>query len=500
MLSLRFRQLILTACTSSLCSAFVPSDAIAQTVLPVTLATSLQKAGVPASAISVMVLPVNASNADATVLAQNADLPMHPASTMKLLTTLVALEELGPNFRWKTQILSDAPAATEVFNGNLYIRGGGDPDLSMQKLQEMLRDLRNRGIRSINGNIVLDRSYFQPERSDINMPPFDEHPDAYYNVVPDALLIHSNISSITVESGNDNVETRLLTPLDNTLIINQLRLNKKPCATWEQTWQAPDVSVSDNAAISITLNSSFPRHCKITQHLNILDRNQYIAHLIRGLWRELGGSWDGKLVDGRVPTSANLLIEHQSETLADTIRIVNKHSDNAMARSIYLSLGTESNPLLNTNSAQAADARIRAWLFRHGINDTGIVLENGSGLSRTEQISARQMAALLLDGARSNWYPEFASSLPVAGMDGTMRKRLKDSPAAQNARIKTGTLKDSVAIAGYVRDVNGQNWVVVAMINTDAAGKARTALDTLINWVASGRDDAANLFEPQLIQ
>ena len=459
----------------------------AQSALPDAINTSLQKAGIPASAVSVVVLPITTTNFDAVVVSQNADVAMHPASTMKLVTTLVALEELGPDFRWKTTMLSDAPHATEVLNGNVYLRGGGDPDLNVQKLGAMLRDLRNQGVREINGNIVLDRSYFQPARPDANAIPFDEYPDAYYNVIPDALLIHSNISSIALQSDADNIDARLLTPLNNTTLINQLTLNKKPCATWEKTWQAPTVAVSGDT-IGITLNGSFPRNCKISQHINILDRNQYIAHVIRALWQELGGTWQGQAIDGNTPDYAHLLIEHQSETLADIIRIVNKHSDNAMARSIYLSLGAQSGVQINANSAQTAEARIRAWLFRHGINDAGLVLENGSGLSRSEQISAKQMAALLLAGAHSNWYPEFASYLPLAGMDGTMRRRLKDSPAAQHARIKTGTLKDSIAIAGYVRDIHDQNWIVVAMVNSAAAENARPALDLLINWVAIGCD------------
>jgi D-alanyl-D-alanine carboxypeptidase/D-alanyl-D-alanine-endopeptidase (penicillin-binding protein 4) len=115
------------------------------------------------------------------------------------------------------------------------------------------------------------------------------------------------------------------------------------------------------------------------------------------------------------------------------------------------------------------------------------VLENGSGLSRTERISANQMAAILEVGARSLWNPEFSSSMPVAALDGTMRKRLKGSPGELRARIKTGTLKNTTAIAGYVRDIRDQQWIVVAMINHDEARKAKSALDELLNWVAAGR-------------
>jgi len=483
--------LVAGACLSFLLSGH---GVAAQSVLPEKLTTTLQKAGVPVSGIGIVVMPVSANDATAATLTYNADLPLHPASTMKLLTTMVALDELGPNFRWKTQLLSDQPIVSDVLNGNLYLRGGGDPDLNLQKLGVLLRDLRNLGLRSIEGNIVLDRSYFQPERSDMSVPAFDAYPNAYYNVIPDALLINSNISSIAVQSDDDHVRVNLLTPLNKVRIDSQLSMIKKPCTEWEKYWQAPTL-MSNGDDITVSLNGNFPRNCKITQHLNLLDRNQYIGHAIRQLWQEMGGTWQGTMVDGKAPATAQQLLEHQSETLADTIRIVNKHSDNAMARSIFLTLGAESALGINgdsNNSAQRAEARVRSWLFKHGINDTNLVLENGSGLSRIEQISARQMAALLLAASRSNWYPEFASSLPIAGMDGTMRKRLRESPAALSSRIKTGTLKDSVAIAGYVCDVQKQQWIVVAMVNSDKADKARTALDILIDWVATGGDVSAS--------
>ena len=181
-------------------------------------------------------------------------------------------------------------------------------------------------------------------------------------------------------------------------------------------------------------------------------------------------------------------MERHSETLADLVKPINKASDNLMARTLYLTLGTQlpkegrlDNTFLNAN------ATIRHWFNKNGIATEGLVMENGSGLSRLERISARQLASLLQLGTRSNWYAEFASSLPIVAIDGAMRKRLRESPAAGRARIKTGTLRDAVAVAGYVRDVRNQDWVVVAFINDPEARKGRPALDALIDWVASGR-------------
>lgn len=457
----------------------------AQGKLPPGIATALEQASLPASAMSLLVLPIDGG---APALAQMPEQAMVPASTMKLLTSLIALEELGPTFRWKTQVLADAPLKREVLRGNLYLRGGGDPNLTWDKLAIMLRTLRQQGLRKIKGDIVLDRSYFQPARPDFGAPQFDETPDAYYNVIPDALLIHSNLTSLQLESNADSISARLMTPQANVRIENHLRFNHLPCNEWETEWRPPVLDVTRNRQIEILLSGGYPRNCKSSAHLNIFDRNVYIASMIRALWTEMDGSWQGQVRDGLTPASASLLTERQSETLADTLRIVNKRSDNSMTRILYLTLGAESATAKEYAShLQAAEARVRAWFLRHNIPDAGLVMENGSGLSRLERISAQQLAALLQVGARSNWYAEFASSLPIVAVDGTMSKRLKHSAAEGRARIKTGTLKNATAIAGYVRDINDANWIVVGFINGDDAGKGRATLDALINWVASGR-------------
>lgn len=457
----------------------------AQTGLPPTIDAALKKADISASSLSVVVMPASGGTA---ALAQFADRAMNPASTMKLLTTQIALEELGPNFRWTTQILSDSAISKEVLRGKLYLRGGGDPNLSWDKLGIMLRKLRQQGLRKIDGDIVLDRSYLQPMRPDLYAPLFDETPDAYYNVVPDALLIHSNIISFALTSDASKVSARLMTPLDKVSITSRLQLNNKSCAEWEKAWLPPTIETTAAHQIEITLNGSFPRRCEKTTYLNLLDRNLYISHMIRLLWQEMGGVWKGEIVDGTTPANAIVLTERQSDSLADTIRIINKYSDNSMARLLYLSLGAESVSVKNyADNLQAADARVHSWFALQGLNDQGLVLENGSGLSRMERISAQQMAGVLQVAARSNWFAEFASSLPIVAVDGTMRKRLKGGLNGGSARIKTGTLKDAVSVAGYVRDMNDTHWIVVGIINDENAGKGRAALDELIAWVAAGR-------------
>jgi D-alanyl-D-alanine carboxypeptidase/D-alanyl-D-alanine-endopeptidase (penicillin-binding protein 4) len=468
-----------------LLALLISSTVTAQDRLPQGITSALEKAAIPPSSLSLLVMPISGGT---PLLAHNSELVVSPASTMKLVTSLIALEELGPTFRWKTQILSDSGIQRDTLRGNLYLRGGGDPNLTWDKLSMMLRNLRQLGLRKIKGDIILDRSYFQPTRPDLGLTPFDETPDAYYNVIPDALLIHSNLTSIQLESNANSVATRLLTPLANVKMGNHLRLNARACAEWVSDWLPPTLDVTKKREIEISLNGGFPRNCKITTHFNVLDRNTYIASMIRALWTELDGTWQGSVQDGITPPGAALLVDRQSETLADTIRIINKQSDNGMARLLYLTLGAESPTVKNyPNHLLAADARIRAWFSRQGIRDDGLMMDNGSGLSRLERISAQQLASLLQAGARSNWFVEFASSLPIAALDGTMRRRLKGSAAEGRARIKTGTLNNAIAVSGYVRDINDTHWIVIGIINIDDARRGKTVLDELISWAANGR-------------
>jgi D-alanyl-D-alanine carboxypeptidase/D-alanyl-D-alanine-endopeptidase (penicillin-binding protein 4) len=155
-----------------------------------------------------------------------------------------------------------------------------------------------------------------------------------------------------------------------------------------------------------------------------------------------------------------------------------------MARLLYLTLGAQALQGQPGDTSTAAEGTVRDWLRRHDIDDAGLVLDNGSGLSRTERITARQLAQVLHAGADSDFAPELETSLPIAAVDGTLRRRLKDTPAAVHARLKTGTLRDVDAIAGYVRDTARRDWIVVAIVNGPEGRKARPVLDALVVWVA----------------
>jgi len=501
-----FRRLILA-------TLFAAGAAHAE--LPEPVAALLQTKHIPQDAIGVVVM-----QGDAAIVSHNANLSMQPASTMKLFTTMTGLEQLGPIFRGRTELRSSASVVKGVLQGDLYLRGGADVDFNEDVLAHMLQELRNQGIDTIQGDIVLDRELFQPARPDSNAPPFDEYPWAYYNVIPDALLINTNLLKIELRSADGKLALAMMPAMDDVAIASDMKLTDAACASWQNTWRAPDV-LSQDGKLTVQLHGSFPRNCTAAISVNALDRHDYLARLMLATWKRLGGKLNGVVREAgaipaavatattiatttaataaATPPNARLLADHVSRALPEVLRDINKQSDNVLARTLFLSLGSlEADPLLGSHpitlssgetTASHADLVIRAWLLRHNINDQGLVLENGSGLSRLERATASQMAGVLQAGLHSQWMPEFLSSLPIAATDGTMRRRLKDSPAAAHARLKTGSLKGVIAVAGYVPDANGQLCVVVAMINHEqvANGAGSAVLDSLIDWVSRYR-------------
>ncbi len=466
--------------------------ASAQSLLPEPVARQMAAGQLPDDALSVLVL-----RGDTVVLSHRAERPMQPASTMKLVTTLVALDTLGPVFRGRTELRTNAPLVNGVLKGDLVLRGGADVDLTDDVLENMLRALRNQGIQKIDGRLVLDRQLFSPARGDIGTQQFDEAPEAYYNVIPDALMVNRNMLQLDLRATDKLLQVNSQPALDNVTVTSAMTLVTADCKQWDDGWKPPQAARDESGKIRVTLHGTFPKNCAHTYSINVVDRQDYVDRLFRLQWKQLGGQLRGATVEGEMPPDARLLAEHAARALPEVIRDTNKPSDNALARTLFLSLGSlEADPALGSHAlppsgdatSVRAERTVRTWLRNHAIDDTGAVFENGSGLSRIERITPLQMAALLQAGLKSQWAPEFLSSIPIAGVDGTMRRRLRDSPAAGHARMKTGTLKNVVALAGYVTDAMGRQSVVVAFINDEHAGdgKGRAVLDALVDWVARG--------------
>lgn len=460
----------------------------ARAELPPPLQRALDDAGIPAGAASLVVQPLAGGPRR---LEHRADEPMQPGSVIKLVTTLVGLEQLGPTWRGRTRLLAAGPVRDGVLEGDLVLQGQADMDLTWQALQALLQHARHRGLLEVRGALVLDRSFFRPTRTDKGLPAFDDGPEFAYNVVPDALLVDQNLLRLDVFADPQRgLQLVPVTPLAGVRLTHELTLVEGDCARWDEGWKPPELRPQKAMrSLDVVLRGSWPLACDRSLALNLIDRDEFIGRLVRSLWQGMGGRWRGPVREGRAPPEATVLAERQSRPLAELVRSINKTSDNAMTRTLYLALGQASPGDEAETTAARADRAVRQWLAARGIDAAGLVLDNGSGLSRSERLSAAQLAAVVRAGATGRWAPEFLSSLPIVGLDGTMRRRLTQGPAAGWARLKTGTLRNVVALAGTVPDATGQPQVVVALFNHDRASprQMRPVIDAWIDWIASQR-------------
>jgi D-alanyl-D-alanine carboxypeptidase/D-alanyl-D-alanine-endopeptidase (penicillin-binding protein 4) len=415
---------------------------------------------------------------------------MQPGSMMKLVTTVVALDRLGPNHRGRTELFAAGPIAGELLAGDIVLKGGADPELDLPALWQMLFELRQRGVREISGDLVLDRSLFRPARIDIGLAPFDESPEWPYNMIPDALMLSGNLLGLALVSTDAGVQARLTPPLEGIVLdASAITLTETACADWSKGWAPAVIEARPGAGFRIGLRGGFPRRCEARSALQLLDRDVITERQVRALWASLGGTWrqpPGGVREGVAPADATAVAVHTSRPWGEVLRQMNKQSDNALARLLFLQLGLAAMAQnANTPTLELARREVEHWFDEQQIDRSSLVLDNGSGLSRSERITPRTMALMLEAAQAGRHAPELLMSLPVAGVDGAMGRRLKGTAAQGWARLKTGTLRNVTALAGFVRDTRGDTWAVVAMVNHEQAALARPALDALIEWVAS---------------
>ena len=444
--------------------------------LPSSVRDALQQAHIPLDGIGLEVYEVNARK---PLISINATQAMNPASTMKLLTTYAALDILGPAYTWKTEAYLDGELKDGVLQGNLILKGYGDPKFTIEHFWLWLSELRARGLREIRGDLVLDRSFFDLPAHD--PAAFDNDPVRAYNVGPDALLLNFNTLRLRYLPDGNTLKIISEPPLDGIRLDNQFtpqtasHPSKGDCDKWDDAIRVqPDGD-------SVILQGGYPSECgEREQNLSVMPHTRYVEAVFRALWQELGGTLRGKLREEVVSSNAQLFATHLSDPLSTVIHDINKFSNNVMARQLFLTLGVAGNA---TTSITRSTAAMQQWLNKQRLDFPELVLENGAGLSRTERISPHSMALLLQSAAAHPLSAELQSSLPILGVDGSVKKRLKESAAASHAHLKTGTLEGVKTIAGYVRSQGGKEWVVVFFINHPNAKYGQAAQDALVEWL-----------------
>jgi D-alanyl-D-alanine carboxypeptidase/D-alanyl-D-alanine-endopeptidase (penicillin-binding protein 4) len=441
--------------------------------LPPRIKLALKQAQITVDHIGFSVQLLDRNN---TVTSVNATAPFNPASVMKVVTTLAALDTLGPAYHFTTHVLVDGPVTDGVLTGNLIIQGSGDPALNLEHFHTLLHDIREKGVRTINGDVIIDNGFFAIEPVDPGA--FDDRPLKPYNAVPSALMVNYNVLPLRLAPENERIAARLDPPglsIENDLKPgNQVTL----CKDWDD-----DLTVSRNSD-QMTLSGRYPVACgDRTLWLSLLPATETAATLFKANWQDMGGVLKGRVRTGETPVNSTRLLDFDSPPLSDIVRGTNKFSNNVMAKMLFLDLGAARFGAPAT--WEKGRSAIQDWLKEKNLNMPELVLENGSGLSRSERISAASMARLLVWAAKQPLYYEFAASLPALGLEGTQRNRLKDTPLAGRAWLKSGSLDGIHNLAGYVLDAHGRRKAVVLFIRDATAQDAEKVQSAVLHWAMS---------------
>jgi len=438
--------------------------------LPPEADLALQRARVPEDALAVVIRELGSER---TVLSAQPQRPVNPASLTKLLTTLAALDRLGPAWTWATPVWLLGPLHDGVLEGSVVIKGSGDPKLVIERLWLLLRRVQQLGVREIRGDIVLDSSAFAvPEGSPAD---FDGDASRPYNVRPNALLL--NYRSVTYTFVPDpaaGIARVLVEPaLAGSTVDRSVPLAAGACNDWRAALKASFIE-------RVRFAGSYATACG-EQSWSVADPlpASYSARLIEALWKEMGGRLAGSVHEGLAPPGVKPSFEWLSPPLAEVVRDINKFSNNVMAQQLFYSLDLLRHPAQPATTAGARET-LRRWLVdKLGELPPELAIDNGSGLSRDTRVTASMLARLLTLAFDSPVMPELMASLPIAGVDGTML-RARTTPG--RAHLKTGSLRDVAAVAGYVISDSGRRYVLVAIIQHPNANAARPALDALVQW------------------
>lgn len=426
--------------------------------------------------LSVAAVPLNGPGIEQYV---HADEPMSPGSIMKLVTTYAALEILGPTHHWNTDFLTDGQMVGDTLEGNLYVRFGGDPKLTLERLWSTLRELRQMGVTSIDGHLVMDGSYF---RVDEGFPSFEDNGDNPYRpflVEPSAYLTNLNLLHFQVRADERGTQAWTTPDLAEVRIDNRVTaVPEGPCPSrrsfdWEPVFD-------DNMQVTVRVTGELPQGCRTTTYMSLLPHEQYTASLIRSVLEETGVTISGASITGKTPDDARLVMRTTSPDLVTMVRDINKWSSNVMARQMLLSIGAENRKEDEQDDRVAGIRVIYDWLEDKGINTAGMVIDNGAGLTRHGRISTRQGVQILQHAWNSPFASDLMASMPIIAMDGTMARRLRNEGMQGEGRIKTGYLENVRSIAGFTRDENNTTWAVVGIVNNDPAWNGQSVLDRVL--------------------
>jgi D-alanyl-D-alanine carboxypeptidase/D-alanyl-D-alanine-endopeptidase (penicillin-binding protein 4) len=467
-------------CILGLCLITLPLRAASH--LPDEVNKVLIKHKIPVGDLSLYVSQVDA---DIPILTLNASVARNPASVMKLLTSLMALDTMGPDYRWRTEAYIRGSLKQGVLDGDLILKGYGDPVFTPERFWQLLYGLRERGLRLIQGDLILDGSYFAPPRS--RRGDFDGRPRRAYNALPHPLSLNFQTTQVYLipDKSDDSVRAFTYPPLANLEIHNRMKLVDGTCRG-KRASPLLRLAEQQNGA-TLNLQGEYAASCpEWSRTYLVMEPAEHLAGAFNAIWRELGGELKGSIRTGLLPQGSRRFHSLESPTLTQVIHDMNKYSNNLMSRMLLLTVAAEQGVL--PASPDGGQGLVQDWLHKWRLPSALVHVSNGSGLARDAEVTAELVGRLLQAAYASPLMPEFIASLPLVGIDGTMRKRLRKTELVGRGHIKTGSLNNVSAMAGYVQDRQDRRWVVTLMINHQGlqSWRGKQVQDAVLRWVYEG--------------
>lgn len=472
-----FRAAALLVCMISV----LATSSTAQAILPDQLANLLKKKGIPSSSVSILIKEAGASM---PLVSHLADTPRNPASTMKLLTTIAALDLLGPSYQWETKTYLSGTLKAGTLKGDLVFKGSGDPWFVIERFWKLLKNLQAQGLKRIDGDLVVDDHLF--DQSAIDTQTLDGRIFRAYNTPPSAALINFSATRIVIRPALNRLTVRAEPPASTLQIKNKVRVLPGAC-NGRNGGITLDVTAHSNRT-EVTVGGQYPPTCgEIVLVRSVLPHHQYIYGVFRHLWEEMGGSLTGTFRTGTAAPGDTEFLNFPSVPLGQIVTYINKFSNNVMSRNLLLTLAAEHNGA--SVKPEQGVAVVQRWLHTQGLKLGALNMVNGAGLSRHARLTARGLADLLEHAHYSTFASEFKASLPLAGYDGSARRYFRDVATKGKLRLKTGRLKHVRAIAGFAETPDNKTWIVVILQNHSSTKLTPdySVHEGVIDWLYSQR-------------
>ena len=454
-------------------------SAYAKNTIPEEIKSLASKYNVPLDNLSIIVQPVDS---DIRSINHNPNVYRNPASVTKLFTAYTAIDYLGPDFTWTTEVFS----SDAINDGNvdtLIFKGGGDPYITIERLKQMVKELRSLGIHTINNGLIVEQKFFQEPL--ISTAVFDDDPLRPYNVMHTSFLVNANkIDFIVSKKSTNTIQIEPVFLPAGVSFLDQLKIGAGSCGNFRDDVNFTEIIEEKYPPHTvIVLTGMYPENCDSFEHdISLTDANHYFFGAFKRLWLESGGNFTGYIQEGSAKLFDNPLVSFDSATLAEIVTESIKESDNLISRHMFLSF----NQSLGKKNYKASRKVMKKVLSKNGINITNSAfIENGSGLSRKTKIRPETILDLLQAMEQHPSSDILLNALPISGIDGTLEDKYQSDLLKTRLKLKTGTLDGVTGLAGFITGLSGKEYIFVFIHNDipDYSYRVSAFREGVLNWV-----------------